>query len=119
MFPQLADKVDYMEGGTPLTHNYYIKATAGEIYGLDHDIPRFALEPLVKLRPEVGVPGLLMTGQDVFTCGFIGALYGGVATAGAALGLGPRIFMQMDNIGKGWLDGSGGVAEERSAGKDR
>lgn len=101
-FPQLADKVDYMEGGTPLSHNYYIKATAGEIYGLDHDLKRFALEPLVKLRPDVGVPGLLMTGQDVFTCGFIGALYGGVVTAGAALGLGPRIFVQMDDIGKGW-----------------
>lgn len=102
LFPQLADKVDYMEGGTPLSHNYYIKSTAGEIYGLDHDLNRFSLEPLVGLRPDVGIPGLLMTGQDVFTCGFIGALYGGVATAGFALGLGARIFLQMDNIGKKW-----------------
>ena len=102
IFPQLADRVDYMEGGTPLSHNYYIKSTAGEIYGLDHDLKRFALDPLVRLRPDVGIPGLLLTGQDVFTCGFIGALYGGVAAAGAALGLGPRVFVQMDDIGKRW-----------------
>ena len=112
LFPQLADQVDYMEGATPLTHNYYIQSTAGEIYGLDHDLKRFALEPLVKLRPDVGVPGLLMTGQDVFTCGFIGALYGGVVTAGAALGLGPRLFLQMDNIGSGWKTEEGATKKQ-------
>ena len=93
LFPQLADKVDYLEGGSPLTHNYYIKSNAGksqalmrtiqvesrqnisgplqlsyfwppgEIYGLDHDLNRFSKEASVALRPDLGIPGLLFTGE--------------------------------------------------------
>ena len=29
LFPHLGDKVEYLEGGSPLTHNHYIKSNAG------------------------------------------------------------------------------------------
>jgi len=86
LFPHLADKVEYLEGGSPLTHNHYIKSNAGEIYGLDHDLCRFSNEASVALRPDLGIPGLLFTGQDVFVCGFAGAMYGGLLCASKALG---------------------------------
>lgn len=52
-----------MELGSPVTNNYYIRATKGEIYGLDHDTNRFNPEVAMKMRPKIGVPGLYLTGQ--------------------------------------------------------
>ncbi len=37
------------------------------------------------LRPETPFEGLLLTGQDVFTAGFVGAMFGGVLAASTAL----------------------------------
>jgi all-trans-retinol 13,14-reductase len=37
LFPHLADKVEYFDVGTPVTNNYYIGASAGEMYGADHN----------------------------------------------------------------------------------
>ena len=36
-------------------------------------------------RPKTDLPGLYLTGQDVFSCGFTGALFGGLLAAGAVL----------------------------------
>merc|ERR1712032_642860 len=58
----------------------------GEIYGLDHSIERFDPLMVAKLRPATDVPGLLLTGQDILSCGFTGALFAGVIGAQAALG---------------------------------
>ena len=52
---------------------------------MDHDVNRFSLEAMADLRPDFGIPGLYITGQDVFTCGFNGALFGGVLCASAIL----------------------------------
>ena len=52
-----------MEVGSPLTNQYYIRAPKGEMYGLDHNIERFAdPEIIMALRPETDVPGLVLTG---------------------------------------------------------
>lgn len=85
LFPDLKDKVAYFEVGSPLTHQHYITAPEGEIYGLDHDMGRFEFGQAAALRPDTPVPGLYLTGQDVFTCGFVGASFGGLLTASKLL----------------------------------
>lgn len=81
LFPHLEDKVVHMEAGSPLTHNHYINSTRGEIYGIDHSMARFHPSNVARMRPDTPIDGLYLTGQDVFTCGFIGAALGGLLTA--------------------------------------
>ncbi len=85
LFPQIKDKRVYFDVGSPITNNYYIGASRGEIYGADHNVGRFSPEAALELKPETPVPGLLLTGQDVFTCGFSGGMYGGLLAASTAL----------------------------------
>lgn len=85
-YPQLEDKVEYFEVATPLSNKYYIASPKGEIYGLDHTAKRFGSpETVMHLRAETGIPGLLLTGQDVVCCGFVGAMMGGLLCASTAL----------------------------------
>ena len=39
---------------------------------------------VAQLRPETDVPGLYLTGQDILSCGFTGALFAGVVSAQVA-----------------------------------
>lgn len=55
------------------------------MYGADHDLSRFTPEATLNLRPETPIAGLYLSGQDVFTCGFAGATFGGLLCAGAVL----------------------------------
>ncbi|CAH1238000.1 RETSAT [Branchiostoma lanceolatum] len=84
-YPQLEGKDEYMDVGTPLSNNYYLGSTRGEIYGLDHHRDRFSQELVTNLRPDTAIPGLYLTGQDIVTAGFAGALVAGLLTAGAVL----------------------------------
>lgn len=84
-FPQLRDRVDFFDVGSPLSNRYYIAAPRGEIYGIDHHVDRFSPKAVVKLRPETSIPGLYLSGQDILSCGFAGALFSGVLAASAVL----------------------------------
>jgi len=57
---------------SPATNNYYLAQPHGEIYGLDHSMERFQPMMLAQLRPETDIPGLYLSGQDVFVAGFMG-----------------------------------------------
>ncbi len=81
MFPQLEGRMEYFEVGSPLSNTYYLGTEKGEVYGVDHDTMRFSLEAIAQLRPDIGVPGLYLTGQDILTCGISGAMYGGLLCA--------------------------------------
>ncbi|XP_064613670.1 all-trans-retinol 13,14-reductase-like [Liolophura sinensis] len=85
LYPQLEGRIEYMEVGTPLSNNYYIGSLRGEIYGLEHSKTRFSPESVISLRPKTDIPGLILAGQDVFTCGVVGAMFGGVGAASAVL----------------------------------
>ena len=79
MYPHLEDKVEYFEVGTSLSNDYYLGTRHGEMYGLDHDLKRFGdPEVVMNLRPNSGIKGLYLAGQDMFTDGYVGALVGGV-----------------------------------------
>ena len=81
MYPQLEDKVDYFEVGTPLSNQFYIASPKGEIYGCDHNKERFSPVTTAMMRPSTPIPGLYLTGQDVSTCGLTGAMQGGLLTS--------------------------------------
>ena len=56
---------------------------SGEIYGIVATPARYAMRGLGARMP---VRGLYLTGQDVASLGVVGALFGGVICASAALG---------------------------------
>ncbi|XP_064108967.1 LOW QUALITY PROTEIN: all-trans-retinol 13,14-reductase-like [Macrobrachium nipponense] len=85
LFPSIKDHIDYVSIGTPVTNKHYIAAPKGEIYGLDHTSARFSLWNNALLRPKTDIPGLFLTGQDICSCGFSGALWGGFLCAGSVL----------------------------------
>jgi len=86
IFPQMRDKIDVTEIASPVTNKFYLAQPHGEIYGLDHSMQRFDPLMVAQLRPETDVPGLFLTGQDILSCGFTGALFAGLVSAQAILG---------------------------------
>jgi len=77
-FPQLRGRIDYHETSTPLSTDFFCRYSRGEIYGLDHDPQRFEQD---WLRPRTAIDGLWLTGQDVLSCGVVGAMISGLMTA--------------------------------------
>jgi len=86
LYPQLRDCIEVTEIGSPVTNKYYLGQPHGEIYGLDHTKERFEPWMVARLRPTTDIPGLILTGQDILSCGFTGALFAGALGAQAALG---------------------------------
>jgi all-trans-retinol 13,14-reductase len=83
-YPELKDKVIDVDYATPLTSQFYLNAQDGESYGMDMNKYRL-LEGSI-LRPRTNVSGLFLSGQDICTLGFTGAMMAGVLTASAILG---------------------------------
>jgi len=77
-FPKLRGKVLQTDLGTPLSTQFYLRAPAGESYGLSHTPQRFRQE---WMRPHSPVPGLYMTGTDTLSAGVFGALVSGFLSA--------------------------------------
>lgn len=82
--PQVRSAVDYVEIATPLSTQHFCEYRNGEIYGLDHRPARFQQR---WLQPKTPVRGLYLTGQDIMTCGVVGAAMSGVLTSVRILGL--------------------------------
>ena len=85
VYPNLEGTIDSIDSATPLSVRHYIQQSEGEIYGLDHGVNRFSPRAAVELRPQTPVKGLFLTGQDIVSAGYGGALMGGVFTGGAVL----------------------------------
>ncbi|CAE7879502.1 retsat [Symbiodinium microadriaticum] len=85
-FPQLEGKIEYVEMGSPLSNMHYLNRAAS--YGLQHPPSRYTVSEGLRPGRLAGVEGMWMTGQDVTTNGFAGALMGGVLTAHGILGYG-------------------------------
>ena len=95
-YPGFAAAIDYAELSTPLTTEYFTAHPQGAIYGLPLTSDRFRPENAPWTRVKTPLPGLYLTGADVYIDGVVAALMSGVLTAsqlpgGPAL---PQIFAQ-------------------------
>ena len=83
-FPELQGKVTDYNFATPATTQFYLNVDNGESYGLEMN--EYRLLDAGIIRPKTTIPGLYLTGQDVCTLGFTGAMMGGVLTTNVILG---------------------------------
>ena len=83
-YPKARDSVVYTELGTPLTYNTYINSSYGEVYGISNSKKKYKIEDI--LKPYTHIDNLYLTGQDVLSLGFAGALLSGYLTANVVLG---------------------------------
>jgi all-trans-retinol 13,14-reductase len=87
LFPSLAGRNPvHLSAGSPATNAFYYRSQKGVMYGADHNLHRFTAGAATALRPGSALAGLYLTGQDVFMCGFAGALFGGLLCASEVLG---------------------------------
>jgi phytoene dehydrogenase-like protein len=95
-YPGFADLVDYAELSTPLTNEHFTAHPQGAIYGLPFSSERLSSENAAWTRAKTPIPGLYLTGVDLYMGGIVPALFSGVMTVsqlpdGMAL---PAIFSQ-------------------------
>ncbi|XP_046722843.1 all-trans-retinol 13,14-reductase-like [Silurus meridionalis] len=85
IFPKIKDRIEYMDAGTPITNQHYLAAPKGEIYGADHCTSRFTADVCATIRPQTPIKNLFLTGQDLFSCGFAGAIAGALVCGSVLL----------------------------------
>jgi all-trans-retinol 13,14-reductase len=73
-FPEVKDKIDFVDFGTAVTNDFYLGTYRGAVYGLAHSPERFNE---LWLRPRTPIKNLFLSGQDVMCCGIAGAMAGG------------------------------------------
>ncbi|XP_056405295.1 all-trans-retinol 13,14-reductase-like [Hyla sarda] len=84
-FQQLQGKIEYIEAATPVSNEFYLRAPKGSMYGAEQNCSRYQCEIISRMRSQTVVPGLYLTGQDVFSSGVAGAVHGGLLCASAVL----------------------------------
>ena len=81
--PGFRDLIEYSELGTPLTFEHFTAAPSGAIYGYPGTPERYGKSWLGARTP---IQNLYLTGCDAALPGIMGALMGGVLTAGEMMG---------------------------------
>jgi all-trans-retinol 13,14-reductase len=70
-------RIAYIDVGSPVTNNFYLGVTQGEVYGLAPVPDRWSQR---WLRPDTPIKGLYFCGQDALSMGVAGALTSGFFT---------------------------------------
>lgn len=83
-YPGFRGLIEYAELATPLTFEHFAASDRGAIYGIPCTPARFDL-PWTNARTPI--KNLYLTGVDTFPNGIMGAMMGGVKTAGLVDGL--------------------------------
>jgi all-trans-retinol 13,14-reductase len=83
-YPKTRGHVVYTSIGSPLTYNTYIGSNFGEVYGASSSKTRFRENDF--LKPYTNIENLYLTGQDILSIGYTGAMMSGFLTANICLG---------------------------------
>ena len=78
-YPGFQDLIEYSELSTPLTVEHFDCSDRGTIYGIPCTPARLDLHWIASKTP---IKNLYLTGTDAFSPGIVGAMMGGVKTAG-------------------------------------
>ncbi|CAF1281406.1 unnamed protein product, partial [Rotaria sordida] len=77
-FPNLKDKIVYVDNGTTVTNDFYLGTYHGATCGLAHTPERFRQVEI--LSPTSPIKNLYLSGQDMLICGVSGGLMSGFMT---------------------------------------
>ena len=80
--PGCEGHVVFKDLGTPLSNNYYLGVSKGEVYGLSHSCDR-TWNHAAEIGCWTDINGLFLSGQDVALAGIAGALLGGALCSAA------------------------------------
>ncbi len=81
--PNIQKNIIHCELGTPITNDYYINTTEGNVYGTEKILKQIG--PF-SYKPQTEIENLYMCGASVLSHGVAGAGYSGLQAAGAILG---------------------------------
>lgn len=91
-FPGIKNHVVQMDLGTPLTNEYYVNTTKGNIYGTEKNLMQIG--PF-SFKTQTPFENLYLTGASVLSHGVAGAAHSGVQTAAKILGERPEELLQV------------------------
>lgn len=79
-YPDLAGKIQFIEGATPLTLRDFCSSPLGGLYGVKHRVGQYNPHPVTR------IPGLFLAGQSIVAPGIMGAVISGLLACGTILG---------------------------------
>src|SRR6185369_14143452 len=94
VIPGIKNHVVQMELGTPITNEYYIHATRGNVYGTEKSLDQIG--PFA-FSNKSEIENLFLCGASTLSHGVAGASLSGVQTAAAILKCNPDDLLKVDN----------------------
>jgi len=83
LIPNVREHIIQVELGTPITNNYYINSTRGNIYGTEKTLT--GVGPFA-FKAKTEIKNLYLTGASTLSHGVVGAINSGIETASKILG---------------------------------
>lgn len=83
VLPGIKDNIVHKELATPITNEYYINSTNGNVYGTDKRLKQIG--PYA-FKPKSEIENLYLCGASILSHGVAGASFSGVATSAVILG---------------------------------
>jgi len=93
ILPAVHKNIVHLEVGTPITNEYYINATRGNVYGTEKG---FMQTGPFSYKAKTEIENLYMCGASIMSHGVAGASYSGVKTAAEILGCREEDLIQKD-----------------------
>ena len=93
ILPAVHKNIIHLEVGTPITNEYYINTTKGNVYGTEKG---FMQTGPFSYKAKTEIENLYMCGASIMSHGVAGASYSGVKTAAEILGCREEDLIQKD-----------------------